>query len=197
MIDHDDDELIPHTKTHTNIIEERRQKDILSRPSVFDGRNKKPTTSTTTTSTTKTPLQCNKSPVKDSEKLRPDIKSRTKPTSAVTNTLTETTTATTTANKPKQSPQRKNSDIDYELRGSGVETGVRNIISKQTKVYNNNSSGSSTKTNDLKKPTTSNKNKPEKHMPVRLTPAKNSDEHDLSADEDDDNEMIDLFECLF
>ncbi|XP_037818350.1 titin isoform X2 [Lucilia sericata] len=190
--DHDDDdELIPHTATHTTMIEERRQKDILSRPSVFDSKNKKPITTTTTS---KTPLKCNKSPVKDSEKLRPDNKSRTKPTSAVTNTLTETTTTitTTTANKqPKQSPQRKNSDIDYELRGSDVETGVKNIITKQTKVYN--SSGSSTKTNDLKKQptttTTSNKKPEKKHMPVRLTPAKNTDEYDLSAD-DDDHEMI-------
>ncbi|XP_046802929.1 titin isoform X1 [Lucilia cuprina] len=192
--DDDDDELIPHTATHSTMIEERRQKDILSRPSVFDSKNKKPTNTTTTITTSKTPLKCNKSPVKDSEKLRPDNKSRTKPTSAVTNTLTETTTTiTTTANKqPKQSPQRKNSDIDYELRGSDVETGVKNIISKQTKVYN--SSSGSTKTNDLKKQpttTTSNKKPEKKHMPVRLTPAKNTDEYDLSADNDEkDQEMI-------
>ncbi|KAM7346251.1 uncharacterized protein ACRADG_006301 isoform 2-T2 [Cochliomyia hominivorax] len=223
--DDNDDELIPHTARHTTIIEERRQKDILSRPSVFEGRNKKP--SATTTKTTKTPLKCNKSPVKDSEKLRPDNKSRTKPTSAVTNTPKP---KTTTISKQRQQQQQHDSpsqckytDIDYdELRGSGssIETGVKNIISQQTKVYKNtidisddSVSSSRTQTNDLKNSTittttnnnnNNNNNKPEKkHMPVHLIPAKNSDvqdfgadninddhDHDYYYDNDDDNEKI-------
>ncbi|XP_073834284.1 uncharacterized protein isoform X2 [Musca autumnalis] len=126
--DHDDEELIPHTAMHTIRLEERRQKDILARPSVFDNsKNRvgstKPTTTPTSTRPTKTTptagSKVNKtqpryvSPaMKDSEKSRqstpqqqqqpqrPQVKPKQSPkVTATTTTTTITTTTTNAANK--------------------------------------------------------------------------------------------------
>ncbi|XP_061387972.1 titin [Musca vetustissima] len=123
--DNDDEELIPHTAMHTIRLEERRQKDILTRPSVFDnsktrGGSSKPTPSKPTT--TKTPTSSSRvnktqpryvSPaMKDSEKSRqstpqqqqqqqpqrPQVKSKHSPKVAATATTTITTSHSTTTN---------------------------------------------------------------------------------------------------
>ncbi|XP_058977637.1 titin isoform X4 [Musca domestica] len=141
--DDDDEELIPHTAMHTVRLEERRQKDILARPSVFDnskprGGSTKPTptpTKPTTATTPSTASRINKtqpryvSPAtKDSEKSRqstpqqqrPQVKPKQSPkvTATATTTITShTTTTTSAANKRQphtQSPQQRRTHPDSD-----------------------------------------------------------------------------------
>ncbi|XP_059222612.1 titin isoform X6 [Stomoxys calcitrans] len=169
--DEDNDELIPHTPMHTIRLEERRQKDILTRPSVFDkrgGGSKQPPSQRVDSKPQPTMKNVLSSPTttKDSEKSPQPrtsvVKTRAKPdTSKPTTTVTTTSTTniTTTSNGMKkrqpqqqqtQSPQQRRvhpdtSDGDYRRPvGNNVE---------QTTTTTTKSSVIKSSTNNNRQPT--------------------------------------------
>ncbi|XP_075158200.1 uncharacterized protein LOC142231476 [Haematobia irritans] len=214
--EHDDnEELIPHTAMHTIRLEERRQKDILTRPSVFDNRKadaSKPTK----------PQLSNKNvsltTMKDSEKWpqtrTPQTQPRAKPSTSSTTRSTATTSTSTGVNKrqpqPTQTPQQRRvvpntSDCDSRRpSGNNVDTTTTTSVIKSSTINHKQTtkpySINGPKKSPLSQPlTTDNKKKTDNtssrqyHAPMHI-PSRKSSQPDTGRDCDVNDDNVDYEE---